>query len=107
MRSLEITDVWATAHPRAILTHYTPLGESRLYRLYASPNLRNRKIGVETVMAAFTDHLAVCLRMTLDAPLLRPGRGRWKMNAMLLEKATFRDKLHQELSKWKQQGKNI
>jgi len=39
---------------------------------------------VETVIVAFTDHLAVGLHITLDAPLLRRGRRRWKMN----EKAT-------------------
>jgi len=60
VRGLELTDVWATIHPRAIYTHYTPHGAARLDRLYISPNLGNRKIGVETVMAAFTDHLAVC-----------------------------------------------
>ena len=83
-------------------THTTPHTERRFY---VSPDLRNRKIGVETVMAAFTDHLAVCLRITLDAPLLRRGRGRWKMNAKLLEEAPFRDQLQQECSKWEHQRK--
>ena len=100
VRGLELTDVWATTYPRAIYTHYTPHGAARLDRLYVSPNLRNRKIGVETVMAAFTDHLAVCLHITLDAPLIRRGRGRWKMNARLLEEASFRKQIQQEWAKW-------
>jgi len=57
---LEPTDVWATAHPRVIYTHYTPQEAARLDRLYVSSSLSNRKACVETVMAAFTDHLAVC-----------------------------------------------
>jgi endonuclease/exonuclease/phosphatase family metal-dependent hydrolase len=73
VRGLKLTDVWATTHPRAIYTHYTPHGAARLDRLYVSPNLRNRKIGVETVMATFTDHLVVCLCITLVAPVLRRG----------------------------------
>jgi len=105
VRGLELTDVWAPAQPRAIYTHYTPHGAARLDCLYVSPDLRNRKIGVETVMAAFTDHLAVCLRITLDATLLQRGRGRWKMNAKLLEKAPFRDQLQQEWAKWEHQRK--
>ena len=77
VRGLELTDVWAPAQPRAIYTHYTPHGAARLDHLYVSPDLRNCKIGVETVMAAFTDHLVVCLHITLDSPLLQRGRGRW------------------------------
>ena len=86
-------------------THYTPQGVVRLDCMHVSPNLRGRKTGVETVLAAFTDHLAVCLRITLDAPLLRLGRGRCKMNVKLLEETTFRDQLQQDWSRWKQQGK--
>ena len=56
VHGLELTDVWALAQPRAIYTHYTPHGAARLDRLCVSPDLRNHKIGVETVMAAFIDH---------------------------------------------------
>ena len=80
VQGLELTDVWKTTNNRAIYTQYTPQGAAWLDRLYVSPSLRNRKIGVETVMAAFTDHLVVCLLISLDAPLLRQGLGRWKMN---------------------------
>ena len=103
VRGLKLTDVWATTHPRAIYTHYTPHGAARLDRLYVSPNLRNRKIGVETVMATFTDHLVVCLCITLVAPVLRRGWGRWKMNATLLEEASFRNQIQQEWAKWEKQ----
>ena len=77
-------------------THYTPHGAARLDRLYVSPSLRYRKIGVETVMEAFTDHLAVCSLTILDAPLLRRGRGHWNMNIKLLEEAKLVDQLQQE-----------
>ena len=103
VRGLKLTDVWTTTQQRAIFAHYTTHGAARLDRLYVSQNLRNSKIGVETVMTAFTDHLAVCLRITLDAPLLRRGRGRCKMNARLLEEDSFRNPIQQEWTKWKKQ----
>jgi len=76
VRGFELTDVWAPAQTRAIYTHYNPHGAARLDNLYVSPDLRNRKIGVETVITAFTDHLTVCLCITIDAPLLPQGRGK-------------------------------
>ena len=41
--------------------------------------------------------------ITLDAPLIRRGRGRWKMNARLLEEASFRKQIQQEWAKWEKQ----
>lgn len=35
---------------------------------YVSRNLAPRKQGVETVAAAFTDHFAILLRLSLDSP---------------------------------------
>ena len=105
VHGLKLTDVWTPTQPRAINTHSTPHGTARLDRLYFSPDLRNRKIGVETVMAAFKDHPAVCLRVTLKAPQLQQGRGRLKMNAEILEDTLFKNKLQQEWAKWKHQRK--
>jgi len=51
-----------------MFTHYTPQGASRLDRIYINHNLTPRKLGVETVVAAFTDHLALLLRLSLDPP---------------------------------------
>jgi endonuclease/exonuclease/phosphatase family metal-dependent hydrolase len=66
----DLTDVWETFPLRAIFTHYTPHGAARLDRVHLSPNLRSQKSGVETVLAAFADHLTVCLPITLGAPVL-------------------------------------
>jgi len=54
-------------------------------------------------MAAFTDHLAVCLRITLDAPILRRRRGRWEMNISVLDDTAFTAHLQQEWLQWRQQ----
>jgi hypothetical protein len=46
---------------------------------FSLANLRSRKGGVETAMTTVTDHLEVCLRITLDAVCYDEGRvdGRW------------------------------
>jgi len=44
-------------------THYTPTGASRIDRIYVTTKIMFKKEGVETVAAAFTDHLTVVLRI--------------------------------------------
>lgn len=67
-------DAWQANSVHTAYTHYTASGASRLDRLYVTGALLARQLRVETVAAAFTDHLAVVLRLTLDAPVLRRGR---------------------------------
>jgi len=43
---------------------------------------------METLAAAFTDHLAVCLQMTVEEPIMRRGPGYWKMDVRILEDKT-------------------
>ena len=40
---------------------------------------------METLAAAFTDHLAMCLRMTVEEPIVRRCPGYWKMDVRILE----------------------
>ena len=54
--------MWETSHGHATYTHYTSRGTSRIDRIYAPRNLSEQKMGVETKIAAFTDHLSVVLR---------------------------------------------
>jgi len=98
VHGFDLTDVWETIPPRAIYTHYTPHGVEHLDRMYLSPNVRSQKRGAETVMAAFTDNLAVRLHITLEQ-----GRGRWKMNVFLLDETMFKGQLQQEWLQWHKQ----
>jgi len=59
-------DMWEISHGRATYTHYTSPGASRIDMIYTSRNLSDQKRGVETRIAAFTDHLAMVLIMALD-----------------------------------------
>jgi len=52
-------------------------------------NLRIKQQGAVKVAAAFTDHFAVTLRLTLDISCTPRGKGYWRMNASCLSGSTF------------------
>jgi exonuclease III len=87
VQGFELRDIWRQRPESPVYTHYSPTGATRINRFYTTQALRDRKIIAETVAAAFTDHHAVMLKLTIDIPILRRGRGRWKMNNALLEDA--------------------
>jgi endonuclease/exonuclease/phosphatase family metal-dependent hydrolase len=105
-RGFSLIDAWDAVPPRTVYTHYTPHGVARLDWIYVTANLSGQKVGVENVFAASTDHLAVCLHIKLDAPLLHRGWGLWKMNVAHLGDSTFRRRFQQEWARWRiQEGK--
>jgi hypothetical protein len=59
---------------------------------YVTVNLIGQKVGVETVLQAFTDHLAVCLRFQLDVLFLQLGRRLSQMNMSLFEETAIRSR---------------
>ena len=63
MHGLGLIDAWNTSMSRRMYTHYTPTGASRIDRIYVTTKIMFKKEGVETVAAAFTDHLTVVLRI--------------------------------------------
>ena len=65
---LDLMDVWDMNQGQMIYTHYTAQGVSRLDRIYLSRQLLKSKQGMESIAAAFTDDLAVMLRVSLSAP---------------------------------------
>ena len=53
--------------PKDIHTHTTPPhGATRLDRFYITSEMRRRKMGIKIIPAAFTDHYAVALRITVQ-----------------------------------------
>jgi hypothetical protein len=74
------------------VTHYTPTWASRIDRICITENLKRRKQGVAKVAAAFSDHFVVILRLSIDVPVARRGRGCWRMNTSFLCESTFQDK---------------
>ena len=73
---------------RSGYTHYSLSGAARLDRIHISSVPLRKKQWMETLSAAFTDHLAVCLRLSVVEPVMRRGPGYWKMDARILEDKT-------------------
>jgi len=93
--------MWAPTTGRAVYTHYTRSGATRLDRIYVYRHLSGQKYGIETAVAAFTDHLAVILRIALDVTTIQRGRSYWKMDAALVRDKGVQETLHQRWSGWK------
>ena len=81
---------------KTIYTHYTGRGASRLDRIYTTRNLRDNKQGIKMRVAAFTDHLAVVLRIELEVTTAWRGRSYWKMNTTLLREENFQSHLREK-----------
>ena len=105
IRGYDLVDMWEASQTRDIHTQYTSRGASRIDRIYASRDLSGQKRGMETRFAAFTDHLAVVLRITLQVTTMRRGRGFWRMNMALLRDKGFQGQLRQQRATWNTQIK--
>jgi len=90
---LKLKDPWDPNINPYGFTHYTATGATRIDRMYLSEDLIRHKQGTETIAAAFTDHLAVLLRIQLATPKNLRGKGRWIMNTSFMEDPSFRRKL--------------
>jgi exonuclease III len=101
VRGHNLINAWNTGPQRGVYTHYTKKGATRIDRIYMTRNLQKNKSGVETVVSAMTDHLAVILQLTWDTPISERGRGYWKMNVALLSNEMFRDQLKENWERWK------
>jgi exonuclease III len=90
IQGLGLVDVWGASVNRQTYTHYAHTGAARLDRIYVTEDLRRQKQGMETIAAAFTDHLAVLLRMAMTTPFIHRGRGIWRMNISYLNDLPFK-----------------
>jgi hypothetical protein len=62
-----------------------------------------RKTGIATVAATFTDHLAVVLRLLWSMPIIRSGRGTWKLNGDILKSEHTMESIKQQWTRLKAQ----
>jgi hypothetical protein len=101
VRGFSLHGAYDTPTPRPNYTHFTPTGASRLDRIYITEHLRKNKHGVETMPSAFTDHLAVIIRLSLESQSTIHGRSYWKMKASLLHETDFLHRLRVEWEQWR------
>ena len=94
-------DTWQQNPTKPTYTHYSISGTTRIYRIYTTQELLE-KLVIEIIAAAFTDHHALLLRLVVDTPVLRMGRGRWKMNTAMFGDKRIQESLKTKWTQWKQ-----
>ena len=67
--------------------------------------MSDKKVGVENVKAAFTDHLSMVMRLFVDVSIVRRGKRFWKTNTSILSEKAFKKRLLQICAVWRQQRK--
>ena len=101
----DLWDMWKANPPENGYTYYSPMGATRIDRIYTTKELSTKKVEVETVAAAFTDHLAAILRLSVEVPIIRRSRGLWKMNTSLFDEKSVKENLKQQWALWRQQSR--
>jgi len=84
VHDLALPDRWQGNPTRKVYTHYFAPRATRIDRIYATQEFLERKLGVEATVAPFTDHLAVCLRISIDLLIMRRGRRLWKVDSAVI-----------------------
>jgi len=98
---LDLRDAWDETATRTAFTHYTTKGASRTDRIYITDNLKRTQQGAEAVVAAFTDHMAIILRLAIDIPCVTRGKGYWHMNVTYLNEPHFKHKIQETWETWR------
>jgi N-glycosylase/DNA lyase len=60
----------------------------------------NTKKSTETILAAFTDHLAVVVHMLLPTNAINRGKTYWRMNTSYLHNPHIKDIFKQQCTMW-------
>ena len=98
---LALVDTWTQDPLRPTYTHHHPTGATRLDRLYVSPDLVRRKSGIEIIPAAFTEHHAVALRVTIQDQILPRRFIRWKTDPTMIQNDVLKRKIRDNWMQWK------
>jgi exonuclease III len=76
VQGFELWDIWRQQPEGPVYTHYSPTGATRIDRFYTTKELFDKKVMAEAVVAAFTDHHAVMLKLSIGIPIIRRELGR-------------------------------
>jgi len=79
------------------------MGSSRIDRIYTTKELCDKKIGVETMAPAFTDHLSVVMRFCVYVSIVRRGKEFRKINTFILSEEAFKERLREKWAVWRQE----
>jgi hypothetical protein len=71
VRGMALKDTWIQNPQRPSYTHYSIKCDSRFDSFYVTEDNLTKKLGIETLSAAFTDQLAVVLRLSFPSTIER------------------------------------
>jgi endonuclease/exonuclease/phosphatase family metal-dependent hydrolase len=91
-KGLCVQVAWDRANRDRRFTHYAPYRRPD-WIAYVTERLHRDKLGVETAIVAFTDHMPVILHLGTDTSYQERDRGFWKLNVSLLRTDVFMLKL--------------
>ena len=100
IQGLALHDACDPSSTRPQYTHYTNNGATRLGRIYIMAPLQ-RKTGIASLIAPFSAHLAVVLRLTYHQQTYVSKNRGWRLNTSLLEDKTFRETLTLQMKNWR------
>jgi hypothetical protein len=98
---MALRDAWIQNPQKPSYTHYTTKSAARLDHFYMTEDLLTKKLGIETLPAAFTYHLAVVLCLSFPVTIERRGPRRWKMNPHLMNEANIKMRISHKYEKWR------
>ena len=98
VRGLALSDACSQDPQRPAYTHYSPSGPTRIDRFYVTKDLLVRKIGIEILLAAFTDYNAV-LRLSTSG--MRGRRCRWEMVPDMVTETDVKEKIRSAWARWR------
>jgi exonuclease III len=99
--NLALHDVYNTRIQKPPYTHYTTKSATRIDRIYLTGNLQKRKQGADTIIAPFTDHSAVVVRLTYQYQNIPQKTRQWRMNISMLDDGDFYDVMKRLWIRWK------
>ena len=105
INTYKLADAWNSPRPAHGYTHYTTHGATRIDRIYLSPLMNKKKISTTTLIAPFTDHNAVQVKLNTLRTLAIRGYGTWKMNINLLNTTEAQERLQSLWNEWKTKQK--
>jgi exonuclease III len=102
VKRLDLRDALDATPEWRVFTHYTNTSTSRIDRIYVTTNLTRTRQGAEAVAAAFTDHMTIIIRLSLDTPCAIRGKGYWRMNVLYMSEPHSQRRLQESWMMWRQ-----
>ena len=103
MQGYALRDMRTQPTARRVYTHYSIIEATFIDRFYATPNLYEKKVAADTVVATFTNNHSVTLKLDVDVSYSWRGKDLWKLCVDFIHDPPCAANLSREWKRWKQQ----